>query len=358
MEAHIARATFPARCLVATLVAFTLPSLASAAAYRTRNFTVDAPTPQLAKEIGDAAEAYRVSLAQEWLGRELPPWTQPCPVKAMVSPQLGAGGASSFVFDRGEVFDWKMNIQGSRERVLDSVLPHEITHTIFATHFRQPLPRWADEGACTTVEHRSEIAKQERMLIDFLKTRRGIPFSDMFAMKEYPQDVLPLYAQGHSLSGYLIAQRGKREFLNFLADGMQDENWPRALREHYNYEHLLALQNSWLDWVKAGRPEIKPNTGGVALASAQAQQPPAAPDARSSVAVLSPAPNGQPPANVLPTPPSQQPAAGASPTAAAATSTPPAQRSVYGESVTWTPAKHPTTPAVHEAGRPQDSVWR
>ena len=39
-------------------------------------------------------------------------------------------------------------------RILDSVLPHEITHTIFATHFGQPLPRWADEGACTTVDGR------------------------------------------------------------------------------------------------------------------------------------------------------------------------------------------------------------
>ena len=56
-----------------------------------------------------------------------------------------------------------MNIQGSRERVLDSVVPHEVTHTIFASYFRCPLPRWADEGACTTMEDQSEIAKQEQM---------------------------------------------------------------------------------------------------------------------------------------------------------------------------------------------------
>ena len=61
-----------------------------------------------------------------------------------------------------------MHIQGSRERILDSVLPHEITHTIFATHFGRPLPRWADEGACTTVEHVSEKAKQDNFLIQFL----------------------------------------------------------------------------------------------------------------------------------------------------------------------------------------------
>ena len=105
----------------------------------------------------------------EWLGKPLPPWGQPCPITVQVGRKLGAGGATSFVFDRGEVFGWQMTIQGSLERILDSVLPHEVTHTIFASHFRQPLPRWADEGACTTVEHVSERTKQQQMLIQFLQ---------------------------------------------------------------------------------------------------------------------------------------------------------------------------------------------
>jgi hypothetical protein len=303
-----------------------LLSLANAthgAGYRTVNFTVDAPTPQLAKEIGDSAEVWRRDLAIEWLGKELPRWSQPCPIKAMVAPNLGAGGATSFVFNAGEVYDWRMNIQGSRERVLDSVLPHEITHTIFATHFRQPLPRWADEGACTTVEHQSEIAKQERMLIDFLKTKRGIPFDAMFAMTEYPQDVLPLYAQGHSLAQFLIAQRGKQIFLNFLADGMRTNDWRQAIIAHYQYEHLLALQNSWMDWVRAGRPAIRP-VGGAMLASAQ-------------VAAPAPVPNG-------------------SPSVSAPKSHAAASPSVYGENTNWSPAR-PSRPVTSTAGyEPQASA--
>ncbi len=237
------------------------------AGYRTANFTVDAPTPQIARQIGDTAEHWRREMALEWLGKELPDWSKACPIKARVSPQLGAGGATSFVFDQGEVFGWRMEIQGSLQRILDSVLPHEVTHTIFASHFRRPLPRWADEGACTTVEHQSEISKQETMLIEFLQTHRGIPFSSMFAMKEYPQDVLPLYAQGHSLAKFLIAQRGKHTFLVFLEDGMQDENWPRAIHETYGYRNLLTLQNTWMDWIQQGRPEILP-VSGTTLASA------------------------------------------------------------------------------------------
>lgn len=251
------------------LAAFFITPL-HAAGYRTTNFTVDAPTPQLAKEIGDMAEHWRQELSIEWLGEELPNWSRPCPIKAQVARNLGAGGATSFVFDQGEVFGWRMNIQGSRERILDSVLPHEVTHTIFASHFRQPLPRWADEGACTTVEHRSEISKQENLLIEFLRNRRGIPFSHMFAMKEYPQDVMPLYAQGHSLSQFLISQHGKREFLVFLADGLEDNNWPRAVKEHYEYQNLLALQNSWMDWIRQGRPELQPLGDNVLVASHEA----------------------------------------------------------------------------------------
>lgn len=238
-----------------------------AAGYRTTNFTVSAPTPQLAKEIGDAAEQWRKTLSIEWIGAEMPNWNTPCPIHAQVKPNMGAGGATSFMFDRGEVFGWRMNIQGSRERILDSVLPHEVTHTIFACYFRQPLPRWADEGACTTVEHPSEIAKQERMLIKFLKERRGISFSQMFAMKEYPKDVMPLYSQGHSLAQMLIELRGKQVFLEFLADGMGDENWPRAVRKFYKHENLFVLQENWLNWVKAGRPSLGPESA-IQVASA------------------------------------------------------------------------------------------
>jgi hypothetical protein len=260
------------------------PPLGIAAGYKTTNFTVSAPTAQLAKEIGDRAEACRREQAIEWLEQELPPWSKPCPIHARVAPRLGAGGATSFVFDRGQVFGWKMDIQGSRERILESVVPHEVTHTIFASYFRKPLPRWADEGACTTVEHRSEIAKQERMLIDFLKTRRGIAFSDMFAMKDYPRDVMPLYAQGHSLASWLIENRGRKAFLEFLADGMQDENWPRAVEQHYGFDGLGSLQTAWLDWVKQGRPQITPDTSPIAqLASHNRKSRPAGSSADQAI---------------------------------------------------------------------------
>lgn len=266
-----------ARLVRAALLAASVLSLG--AGYRTQNFVVTAPTPQFSQELALAAESYRKSLAIEWLGRELPPWQDPCPIMVSVGPQLGAGGATSFMFEKGHPFGWSMNIQGSQERLLDSVLPHEITHTIMATHFGRPLPRWADEGACTTVEHVSEKAKQHNLLLNFLTSNRGIAFNQMFAMTEYPPDVLPLYAQGFSLARFLIAQRGKPEFVNYVGDGMQSNDWGRATQDHYGYRDLSELQVTWLDWVRRGSPAIAPPN------TMLAQQTPPAPQAAPQVAM-------------------------------------------------------------------------
>lgn len=270
LDRFLARAA--AMLLVA--IAVQLPGAADAAGHRTANFIIDAPTEGLARKIGEAAEQYRHDLAVEWLGRPLPRWSRPCPVKAQVAPHLGAGGATSFVFDAGEVFGWTMTIQGSEERILDSVLPHEITHTIFATHFRRPLPRWADEGACTTVEHPVERARQHRLLIEHLTTGRGIAFPQMFAMREYPADVLPLYSQGYSLARYLIERGGRHRYVAFVGDGLASEDWTGALNRHYGVPGIAQLQHTWLDWVRQGCPA--PPASLVAAQTPPAQAPAAA----------------------------------------------------------------------------------
>jgi hypothetical protein len=250
MDARIIRTV----CLTAALV------VSMGARHRSANFIVETPDANLAAQIAQAAEKYRHDLAVEWLGQPMPDWSQPCPMTVMVGPNLGAGGATTFVFDRGEVFGWRMTIQGSGERILDSVLPHEITHMIYASRFRRPLPRWADEGGATTVENIAERSKYQRMLDQFLRTGRGIAFNRMFAMTDYPpaQEVMPLYAECYSLAEYLIQIGGRRKYVEFLGDGLKSGNWTAAVASNYGIGDLGRLQNSWLAWVKQGSPAINP----------------------------------------------------------------------------------------------------
>ncbi len=337
-------------CWLSVFVFFITQS-ASAQTYQaeSENFVVYAPDRQLAKQAVRLAEKYRRELSIDWLGYEIPQWQEKCPVRVQVGPH--AGGETSFAFvqgdnGRGLPVGWQMKIYGPPDRLLDAVLPHEVTHTIFATHFGRPLPRWADEGACTTVEHESERAKNHRMLINFLTASpsRGIPFNRMFTMKQYPHDILPLYAQGYSLAKFLINQKGRQHFVRYLEWGLASEQsnfdtktWDRATEKYYGFKDLSQLQISWLDWVRKGSPmtaapQVASAGGGDAtlidpggtysIAANQPNQP--SPDAdhidrqiagttapggwyarqsraKQAVEMPSPSPSGQPTATALPT---------------------------------------------------------
>jgi hypothetical protein len=247
MEARLIRAALLAAMLFMSM----------GASFRTPNFVIETQSPQLAEEFGKTAEKLRHEMAVTWLGRPMPQWSQPCPITVQVGPGLGAGGATTFVFNKGEVYGWRMTIQGSRERVLDSVLPHEITHMVFASHFRCPLPRWADEGGATSVEDKSELDKHRKMLVQFLTSKRGIAFNRMFSMVNYPRDIMPLYAQGYTLCDFLIQQGGRREFIEYLGDGLDSDQWATATKDHYGYGSLGELQNAWVAWVGRGFPTLE-----------------------------------------------------------------------------------------------------
>jgi len=253
MDARLAR-------LSVVVAALSWSAVVHAASHRTLNFVVEAPSDEIARQVGEAAEFYRCELAKEWLGKPLPRWYRPCPIRVKVG-QIGAGGATTFTFEGGEVFGWNMNVQGTLERILDSVIPHEVSHTIFACYFRRPLPRWADEGAATLVEHESERLRQTKLLNQVIKTNRRIPLRDLLAINEYPKDmqqVLTLYAEGYSLADFLVQQnadQGRAAYLAFLKDALE-HNWTTALKKHYGYESIEAAEKHWTGWVLAGSPEL------------------------------------------------------------------------------------------------------
>ncbi len=235
-----------------------------AATYRTANFVVHADSADFARKAGDVAEQFREDLAILWLGQPLPRWSNPCVVTIKTGPTLGAGGETVFTFCDGEVFDWKMTAQGTEERVLDSVLPHEITHTILASYLRAPAPRWIDEGMATSVEADGERTNYRLMLADFLHGRKGIAFNDMVAMKEYPNDLMPFYSQSFSVCEYLILIGGRRRLVEFAKEGVRTNDWNAALRRYYEGRSLGDLQLEWVAWVgewdAANRPAKLPAT--------------------------------------------------------------------------------------------------
>ena len=239
------------------LVLILLSFLSMGASYRTQNFIINAPSPQIAQQVGQYAEYYRKQKAMEWLGREMTPWPEPCPVKVLISLN-GAGGATSFAFDQGQVLSQEMQVEGPLDRILVSVLPHEITHTVFAYYFRTPVPRWADEGGCVLSEDDLEKQRHDSMTRDILSTPgRKIPLRRLFTMTKYPNDVMVLYAEGFSVSEYLVSLGGRPTFLAFVAYAM-NYGWDNAVKAYYRFNSIEELEERWIAYLRNNRPGQAP----------------------------------------------------------------------------------------------------
>jgi hypothetical protein len=238
-------------------VAIVLVGIAASmgAQFPTTNFLVEAPTPQIAQLVGQYAEHYRKQKAIEWLGHEMPNWPERCPIHVKVTAN-GPSGATSFAFDRGRVLGQHMHIEGPLDRLVASVLPHEVTHTVFAHYYRCPVPRWADEGGAVLSEDEMERDRHDKLVRQVLNTPgRRIPLRRLFTLHDYPGDVMVLYAEGFSVANFLVNAGGKPNFLGFIHHGMS-AGWDSAVKTYYRYNSVEELQEAWLAQLRAtkGQP--------------------------------------------------------------------------------------------------------
>lgn len=227
-----------------------LASFASAATYRTTNFVVDAPTAAMARKFGEAAEYYRQVKAREWLGQEMPNWQRPCPLRVEIAPD-GPSGATTFDFNQNPIYQY-MQIRGREDRLLNSVLPHEITHTVFAHYFRQPVPRWADEGGAVLSEDDIERQRHDQLCRQLLNAGKAHKLWHLFNLKDYPNDVMVVYAEGFSIVRFLVDQSDRQAFLKFVAHGMR-HGWDNAVQAHYGYKNVNDLEAAWINSLRKPR---------------------------------------------------------------------------------------------------------
>jgi hypothetical protein len=90
---------------------------------------------------------------------------------------------------------------------------------------------------------------------------RFIPLSRLLKIKDYPDDVTALYAEGHSLARFLVEKKDRKTFLAFVKQGMKD-GWDGAAKEHYGLRDVAELERAWLAAVrKAAEPEFTVQNG-------------------------------------------------------------------------------------------------
>ena len=214
------------------------------------NFVVHGLSQADAQKVAVAAEKYRAELAEHWLGKRLPRWKEPCPITVQLNTDLS--GTTSFTFDQGEVFGWEMMVRGpTLDRVIAASLPHEIMHTVLASHFRRKVPRWFDEAVCTLVEDEEARKPLWGHMVELLNNRRRMEsLRTMMRRDEYPPDAFPLYTQSYWLIRYLQKQgQDDRQLIDFMERAFATGQNETALQEVYGIEHYDDLERKWMAWL-------------------------------------------------------------------------------------------------------------
>jgi hypothetical protein len=220
----------------------------------TPNFRVTGVPSRVARLMAESAERHRKEVAEHWLGKALPNWPEPCPIEVQINDKGSPGGATTFAFLERKI-EMRMRLEGSLDRLLADTLPHEVTHTVMATHFGKAVPRWADEGIAMLSESPEEQQRHQRLFLALAAEGRNIKLDKLFKLKDYPDDVMVLFAQGYSVTRFLVERKDRPTLLKFVRDGM-DSGWDKAAKKHYGFGDVAELEQAWLGTLR-GR-EIAP----------------------------------------------------------------------------------------------------
>lgn len=229
---------------------------ATAAIHRTANFEVEASTDSIAERIASEAESVRQMLARKWHGEKLPDWKVRCRIQVNAG-EYRPGGATTVRYLHGHATTVKIRLTGPLDEILESVLPHEMTHAVLASVFNRPLPRWIDEGLAVLSEGQPAQQRQ-RLLLRELLGQNPPPLRTLIARAEYPQTLeqtQAVYLVGFSLADYLIKRYGRKRLIGCLTSAM-DDDWESAVRSHFRYDSLETMERDWHAWLDRTSPAV------------------------------------------------------------------------------------------------------
>jgi hypothetical protein len=240
------------------VVVFAMPHVAAGEPAQV-NFVVEGTTEEAARLITEAAEKQRTEQAKLWLGKALPAWIAPCTIRVSLCEGRPSGGTT---FDyRRSPHTACMFLNGPLPAILDGVLPHEVGHTVLAEHFRRPIPRWADEGAAILSETGGAPKLHQKRARELLANGRAMRLTHLFGLRDYPADVGPLYAEGYSVSRFLVEKKDRATYLKFITAGMTD-GWESAVSSSYGYESIDALEQAWIASLRESAKAAAENKSG------------------------------------------------------------------------------------------------
>lgn len=202
------------------------------------------------------AERTRIVQMRKWFDKVGDDWSPKCSLylypsseaysEATGAPLQPGGGHTDIQAEEGRVLGRRIHVHGTRNFLLNGVVPHEVTHAVLAGRLgRDRVPRWADEGMAILAEERSHIAVHFRQLPRWRSEEALFSTRGLLEMRDYPEprSLGVFYAQSVSLVDFLTREKGAKCFADFVRDGTRN-GYGTSLRKHYNWS-FAELDRRW-----------------------------------------------------------------------------------------------------------------
>jgi hypothetical protein len=224
--------------------------------YETASFRVHhGGQRELGESLAKAAEASRKQIFERWSGPPGGVWEPKCDIvlhanatayaSATGKPAVLTGHATvKLVNNRAS--ERRIDLRADDDALLTNTLPRELTHVILADLFpTSPPPKWAAEGMAILAGSPEEIRRYHQTLPRCARENELRSLAALFELKDVPTDgITGFYCQSVSLTEYLIARIGERNFKIFLNDA-QRYGIMQALKRQFGIENITTLEQAW-----------------------------------------------------------------------------------------------------------------
>ena len=246
------------------------PVVGSWQTFDTPNFRILHQDEALARQVAAKAEAARTQFTAFWSGSKTRVrWAPRCdlylyPTASQFAEETRQSaespGFSTSELSGGRVTQRVIRLRADHAKMIEAVLPHEITHVVLADLFPvRQIPRWADEGMAVLSE---PIAEQGLRASDLAGPLASGNVFDMTTLMttDYPADPLRamFYAESISVTRYLVSQGTPPQFVAFVKES-QTLGIEPALRKSYGIKGFADLDRRWRSFAQEKVAETASN---------------------------------------------------------------------------------------------------
>lgn len=202
-----------------------------------------------AEQVIGRAERYRKEIAEEWLGRALPPSVGRTIITVRFSDQQDRGRTWAKEDLRSRFHN--IDLITSRDLATGETLKHEVAHVVLSTQYAGDarLAPWAEEGIASRYDDSERVAIRSQIVHWFAETGNWPDIESVMRAELIPSMDRSSYAVAATLADFLIERRDKESFLRF-AETARSRGWNESLDTFYGIRNIDQLQLLWQAWIK------------------------------------------------------------------------------------------------------------